>query len=119
MQNVRVHLALPKPSLFVRDHKYPSAPVTLTLQPCRALDEGQINAIVYTVSSSVAGLPSGNVTVIDQAGRLQTQSDGTGRDLNVAQLKYASEVENRYQRGPPPPPPCCGPARARWRSCPG
>ncbi|MFI8415758.1 flagellar basal-body MS-ring/collar protein FliF [Serratia sp. NPDC078593] len=98
VQNARVHLALPKPSLFVREQKSPSASVTLSLQPGRALDDGQINAIVYMVSSSVAGLPPGNVTVVDQAGRLLTQSDGTGRDLNAAQLKYANEVENRYQR---------------------
>ncbi|WP_413480916.1 flagellar basal-body MS-ring/collar protein FliF [Serratia proteamaculans] len=98
VQNARVHLALPKPSLFVREQKSPSASVTLTLQAGRALDDGQINAIVYMVSSSVAGLPPGNVTVVDQSGRLLTQSDGTGRDLNAAQLKYAGEVENRYQR---------------------
>lgn len=98
VQNARVHLALPKPSLFVREQKNPSASVTLTLQPGRSLDDGQINAVVYMVSSSVAGLPPGNVTVVDQAGRLLTQSDGTGRDLNAAQLKYANEVENRYQR---------------------
>lgn len=98
VQNARVHLALPKPSLFVREQKAPSASVTLTLQPGRALDDGQINAVVYMVSSSVAGLPPGNVTVVDQAGRLLTQSDGTGRDLNAAQLKYANEVETRYQR---------------------
>lgn len=98
VQNARVHLALPKPSLFVREQKSPSASVTLTLQSGRALDDGQINAIVYLVSSSVAGLPPGNVTVVDQAGRLLTQSDGAGRDLNAAQLKYANEVENRYQR---------------------
>lgn len=98
MKNARVHLALPTPSLFVREQKAPSASVTLSLQPGRALDEGQINAVVNMVSSSVAGLPPGNVTLVDQAGRLLTQSDGTGRDLNAAQLKYASEVENRYQR---------------------
>ncbi|VTR43139.1 Flagellar M-ring protein [Serratia fonticola] len=78
VQNARVHLALPKPSLFVREQKNPSASVTLTLQPGRTLDDGQINAVVYMVSSSVAGLPPGNVTVVDQAGRLLTQSDGTG-----------------------------------------
>lgn len=98
MQTARVHLALPKPSLFVREQKQPSASVTLNLQPGRALDEGQINAIVYMVSSSVAGLPAGNVTVVDQGGHLLTQSDGTGRDLNATQLKYANEVESRIQR---------------------
>ncbi|MBQ0956813.1 flagellar basal-body MS-ring/collar protein FliF [Serratia symbiotica] len=98
VQNARVHLALPKPSLFVREQKSPSASVMLTLQPGRALDDGQISAIVYLVSSSVAGMPPGNVTVVDQSGRLLTQSDGTGRDLNAAQLKYTNEVETRFQR---------------------
>ncbi|KFK93574.1 MULTISPECIES: flagellar basal-body MS-ring/collar protein FliF [unclassified Serratia (in: enterobacteria)] len=98
VHKARVHLALPKPSLFVREQKAPSASVTLSLQPGRTLDDGQINAIVHMVSSSITGLPAANVTVVDQAGRLLTQPDGNGRDLNTAQLKYASEVENRYQR---------------------
>ncbi|WP_439212281.1 flagellar basal-body MS-ring/collar protein FliF [Duffyella gerundensis] len=98
VKNVRVHLAMPKPTLFVREQKAPSASVTLNLQPGRALDEGQISAIVHMVSSSVAGLPPGNVTVVDQTGRLLTRSDSEGRDLNDMQLKYASEVENRYQQ---------------------
>lgn len=96
--NVRVHLAMPKPSLFVREQKSPTASVTLALQPGRALDDGQINAIVYMVSSSVAGLPPASVTVVDQTGRLLTQSDSAGRDLNAAQLKFTNEVENRFQR---------------------
>ncbi|MBT9185091.1 MULTISPECIES: flagellar basal-body MS-ring/collar protein FliF [Pectobacterium] len=98
VQNARVHLAIPKPSLFVREQKSPSSSVTLTLQPGRALDEGQINSIVYMVSSSVAGLPPDNVTVVDQTGRLLTQAGGSGRDLNAAQLKYSNEVEAMYQR---------------------
>lgn len=98
VQNARVHLAIPKPSLFVREQKSPSASVTLALQPGRALDEGQINSIVYMVSSSVSGLPPDNVTVVDQTGRLLTQAGGSGRDLNAAQLKYSNEVEAMYQR---------------------
>lgn len=98
VKNARIHLAMPKPTLFVREQKSPSASVTLNLQPGRALDEGQISAIVHMVSSSVAGLPPGNVTVVDQSGRLLTRSDAAGRDLNDAQLKYATEVESRYQQ---------------------
>ncbi|MDH2066285.1 flagellar basal-body MS-ring/collar protein FliF [Pantoea sp. GD03673] len=98
VKSARVHLAMPKPTLFVREQKSPSASVTLTLQPGRALDEGQIQAIAHMVSSSVAGLPPGNVTVVDQTGRLLTRSDSAGRDLNDAQLKYSSEVEARYQQ---------------------
>ncbi|MCX8956311.1 flagellar basal-body MS-ring/collar protein FliF [Erwinia psidii] len=98
VKNVRVHLAMPKPTLFVREQKSPTASVTLNLQPGRALDLGQVSAIVHMVSSSVAGLPPGNVTIVDQAGHLLTQSDNAGRDLNDAQLKYANDVESRYQQ---------------------
>ncbi|EHG7583718.1 MULTISPECIES: flagellar basal-body MS-ring/collar protein FliF [Citrobacter] len=98
VKRARVHLAMPKPSLFVREQKSPSASVTVNLEPGRALDEGQISAVVHLVSSAVAGLPPGNVTLVDQGGHLLTQSNTSGRDLNDAQLKYASDVEGRIQR---------------------
>ena len=97
LKSARVHLAMPKPTLFVREQKAPSASVTVNLQPGRALDEGQISAVVHLVSSAVAGLPPGNVTLVDQAGRLLTKSNTGDRDLNDAQLKYATDVENRIQ----------------------
>ncbi|QMA47827.1 flagellar M-ring protein FliF [Citrobacter freundii] len=98
VKRARVHLAMPKPSLFVREQKSPSASVTVNLEPGRALDEGQISAVTHLVSSAVAGLPPGNVTLVDQAGHLLTQSNTSSRDLNDAQLKYASDVEGRVQR---------------------
>ncbi|WP_435926927.1 flagellar basal-body MS-ring/collar protein FliF [Dryocola sp. BD613] len=98
VKSARVHLAMPKPSLFVREQKSPSASVTLNLQPGRAIDEGQVSAVVHMVSSAVAGLPPGNVTLVDQGGHLLTQSNTAGRDLNDAQLKYSADVESRYQR---------------------
>lgn len=97
LKSARVHLAMPKPTLFVREQKAPSASVTVNLQPGRALDEGQISAVVHLVSSAVAGLPPGNVTLVDQTGRLLTKSNTGERDLNDAQLKYATDVENRIQ----------------------
>ncbi len=98
VKSARVHLAMPKPSLFVREQKSPSASITVNLAPGRAMDEGQISAVVHLVSSAVAGLPPGNVTLVDQSGRLLTQSNTSGRDLNDAQLKYAADVEGRVQR---------------------
>jgi len=98
VKRARIHLAMPKPSLFVREQKLPSASVTLNLEPGRALDEGQVNAIVHMVSSAVAGLPPGNVTLVDQAGHLLTRSETPGRALNDTQLNYATDVESRYQR---------------------
>ncbi|MEX3021589.1 flagellar basal-body MS-ring/collar protein FliF [Kluyvera sp. STS39-E] len=98
VKSARVHLAMPKPSLFVREQKSPSASITVNLEPGRALDEGQISAVVHLVSSAVAGLPPGNVTLVDQGGHLLTQSNTNARDLNDAQLKYTADVEARVQR---------------------
>lgn len=97
VKQARVHLAMPKPTLFVREQKAPSASVTLNLEPGRALDEGQVNAIVHMVSSAVAGLPPGNVTLVDQGGHLLTKSDTSGRALNDSQLNYTTDVESRFQ----------------------
>lgn len=98
VRHARVHLAIPKPSLFVREQKTPTASVTLTLHAGRALDDGQISAISYMVASAVPDLPPANVTVVDQNGRLLTQNGETGQGLNAAQLKYTSEIEADYQR---------------------
>lgn len=98
VKSARVHLAMPKPSLFVREQKSPSASITVNLEPGRALDEGQISAVVHLVSSAVAGLPPGNVTLVDQGGHLLTQTNTSARDLNDAQLKYTADVEGRVQR---------------------
>jgi flagellar M-ring protein FliF len=93
--NARVHLALPKPSVFVRDQQKPTASVLLTLQPGRALDQGQVSAIVHLVASSVPELPTSNVTVVDQNGNLlsDTSKAAGGKQLDPNQLKYVDQVQ--------------------------
>lgn len=98
VESARVHLALPKPSLFVRDQKKPSASVILTLQRGRSIDEAQVSAIVHMVSSSVPDLDPKSVTVVDQKGNLLSAAGGSSRGLDVSQLKYTQEIEQTYQR---------------------
>ncbi|MDR5615826.1 flagellar basal-body MS-ring/collar protein FliF [Arsenophonus sp.] len=98
VQRARVHLAIPKPSLFVREQKDPTASVTLNLQNGRKLDDGQVAAIVHMISSSVSGLSGNNVTIVDQSGNLLTQPEGISRDLNLTQLNYVQSIENRYKK---------------------
>ncbi len=98
VQRARVHLAIPKPSLFVREQKDPTASVTLNLQNGRKLDDGQVAAIVHMISSSVSGLSGNNVTIVDQSGNLLTQPEGISRDLNLTQLNYVQSIENRYKQ---------------------
>lgn len=94
----RVHLAIPKPSVFVKEQQKPSASVVLSLQGGRMLDSAQVSAIVHLISSSVPQLSDKNVTVVDQNGTLLSAShNGTnGEGLDANQLKYVQQVEQGY-----------------------
>ncbi|ENZ0346578.1 flagellar basal-body MS-ring/collar protein FliF [Morganella morganii] len=98
VQTARVHLAIPKPTLFVREQKSPTASVTVGLLPGRALDEGQISAIVHMVSGSVSGLTSSNVIIVDQAGRLLTNNDNSQQSVSTSQMRMTQETEARLKQ---------------------
>ncbi|MFD1215478.1 flagellar basal-body MS-ring/collar protein FliF [Microbulbifer celer] len=93
----RVHLSMAKPSVFIREREPAKASVILTLAAGRVLGEGQANAIVHLVSSSVPDLSAENVTLVDQNGRLLSQP-GTAEDrLDGTQLEYVQTLENSYR----------------------
>ena len=96
IQSARVHLATPKPSMFVREQKKPTASVTVNLLQGRTLDDSQVVAITHLISSAVTGLAAESVTIVDQRGNLLTQSGLRG--LQTAHLKYTSEIETDYQQ---------------------
>lgn len=98
VEAARVHLALPKPSLFVRDQQKPSASVVITLYHGRALDDGQVSAIAHLVSSSVPELSAKNVTIVDQSGNLLSTPASGNRGMDASQLKYSQEIEQSYIR---------------------
>ncbi len=75
VREARVHLALPKPSAFTRQKEPASASVVLQLHSGGALDQGQVDAIVHLVASSIPGLPPERVTVVDQYGRMLSNID--------------------------------------------
>ncbi len=100
IESARVHLAMGKQSVFMREQQKPSASVLVNLYPGRVLDSRQVNAIMHLVSSSVPNLPVSNVTVVDQQGNLLSRTDeadiSTG--LNPNQLKYLQTLEQSYIR---------------------
>ncbi len=95
VESARVHLAIPRPSVFVRESQKPSASVLVTLYPGRSLDAGQVTGMVNLISSSVPELAARNVTVVDQNGNLLSGPSGdSGRmALDASQLKYLHQVE--------------------------
>ena len=98
VESARVHLAIPKPSVFIRDKQTPSASVLVNLHPGRGLDSNQVQSIVHLVASSVPEMQPGSVTVVDQSGNLFTsKSDNPSmRGLNSNQLDYIRQMEAYY-----------------------
>ncbi|WP_269532396.1 flagellar basal-body MS-ring/collar protein FliF [Chitinimonas sp. BJYL2] len=95
--SARVHLAMPKQTVFLREQQKPTASVLLTLHPGRTLDGSQIAGIVHLVSSSVPDLPVKNVTVVDQDGNLLSNSPdflgGGNGSLNQRQMALVHQQE--------------------------
>jgi flagellar M-ring protein FliF len=84
VREARVHLALPKPSAFTRQKEPASASVVLDLRSGAALEQNQVNAIVHLVAGSIPGLPTANVTVVDQFGRMLSNPDPNSEDARGA-----------------------------------
>ena len=100
VQTARVHLAMPKNTVFVREQQKPTASVLLNLHPGRSLDQQQVSAIVHLVASSVPDLPAKNVTVVDQDGNLLSSTDkqANANTLDASQLKYVQELQQGIAR---------------------
>ncbi len=98
IQGARVHLALPERTAFLRDTQPPRASVFLQLATGRALDRGQVDAIVNLVSSSVPGMARQDVTVVDQMGRLLSRgSDDSTLIMSDRELEHRVQIENLYR----------------------
>ena len=100
VQSARVHLALPNQNGFFREQQKPSASVLVSLHPGRILDRAQLAGIVHLVASSVPELAPSAVSVLDDTGKLLSQSpDSTaGAEINAQQLLYVQQLEQQYSR---------------------
>lgn len=98
VQSARVHLATPKQSVFVRDRTPPKASVVLAPYPGRAVSASQVQAIVHLVSSSVPYLAPDHVTVVDNVGKLMTESATEQKlGLTSAQEQHKQHLEEVYR----------------------
>ena len=97
VQSARVHLAVPKTTVFLGKKQQPSASVLLQLYAGRSLTESQVAAIVHLVGSSIPDLEPSQVTVVDQSGKLlNSPEDASELGLSARQLDYVRKVEESY-----------------------
>src|SRR5471030_2797615 len=91
----RVHLAIPKSSVFVRDERKPSASVLVELYSGRSLEPGQVLAIINLVATSVPELSKSQITVVDQKGNLLSdQAENSELTQAGKQFDYSRRMES-------------------------
>ena len=100
VESARVHLAIPKPSVFLREQQKPTASALVNLHPGQTLDRAQVSGIVHLIASSVAELPVSGVSVLDQNGNLLTNNSDHSGDpqLDPGQLAYLHQTEQSYNK---------------------
>ncbi|GAA3531241.1 flagellar basal-body MS-ring/collar protein FliF [Nocardioides daeguensis] len=82
-----VHLAIPKKEVFTDEQDPPTASVLIDTEPGTALDDGQVQAIVHLVASSIDGLEPKNVTLTDATGKLLTTDDSADGGVGAASAR--------------------------------
>ena len=95
IESVRVHLATPERSVFVRDSSAPSASVMLRLASGRSLSQRQVEAIVNLVSGSVPGMTADAVRVVDQNGRLLSSKEDGEREGLSLQREFEAKLQEQ------------------------
>ena len=97
VSSARVHLALPNQNGFFREQQKPSASILVSLHPGQSLDRTQLAGIVHLVASSVPELLPSAVSVLDDTGKLLSQSPDAG-GTDAEQLQYVQRIEQQYSR---------------------
>jgi flagellar M-ring protein FliF len=101
VESARVHLVIPKDTLFLKDKPQGKASVVLKIKKSRSLTPAQVQGIVHLVSSSVEQVPPENVVVVDLEGNmLSGERDGTQEIMASSnafrhKMKIENDLENK------------------------
>jgi flagellar M-ring protein FliF len=98
VKGARVHLAVPKSSLFVEDKRPASASVILELAPGMTLGKSQVRSIVELVAGAVPGMEPERVNVVDNQGRVlnrYTEDLVGGQDSAEYQQTFEQILRNK------------------------
>ncbi len=96
IENARVHLALPARAIFRRDQSVAKAAVTIQPVPGRKPGKSTVRGIQELVAAAVSDLSLANVSVIDAAGRVISDTVPRGGTENV-QPQEKTAVQKFYE----------------------
>ncbi len=96
VESARVHIVLPKKSVFLEEEEPARASVVLKIRGGASLSNAQAQGIVHLVASSVPGLSAERITIVDTSGKILA---GAGKDAHKAGLSPEQwEYQTRYEK---------------------
>ena len=97
--SARVHIVMPRHSMFVRDRKEPTASIYLKTRRGFGLDKKQIRGIQHLASNAVEGLKTNQISIIDSEGRLLTEIETTNEAMKHSKesLIYKRQIEKNLE----------------------
>ena len=94
VKTASVQLAIPKDTVFVSEKTDPTASVFIATDNGVTLGDDQVQAIVHLTSSSIDGMKTSDVSVVDAQGHVLS---ATGVDVAGSGSKRASDYEGRVR----------------------
>jgi len=100
VESAKVHLAIPDKSLFVEEEKQTTASVVLKLKSGSSLKKSQVDGIVRLLASSVEGLTTAGITVIDAHGNVLSKNfdKNIPAQLTSSELELQKESEKKLEK---------------------
>jgi len=101
VEEAKVHIVLPEPSLFVSENKPATASVLLKLKPYAEMNPEKVRSIIYFLTHSVEGLSPDNVTVIDVYGHLLSEGivDGENSKFLTSKLTTTQmDIKQKFEK---------------------
>ncbi|HPC47087.1 MAG TPA: flagellar basal-body MS-ring/collar protein FliF, partial [Deltaproteobacteria bacterium] len=95
----RVHIAMPKESIFIEDEKPAKASIVIKTRPGMHMGPSKVQGIVYLVEKSVRGLDPENISIVDIRGRVlyEGKKDSESVALASDRLEFKKAVEVQLQ----------------------
>lgn len=97
VEQARVHLTLPKESIFLDKQQPAKASVLLKLRPGAEVSQPKVLAITNLLASAVEGLAPEAVSVVDMNGNLLNRprraSDSSGSEITAESLEVRQQLE--------------------------
>jgi len=96
VEAARVHIVIPEKSIFKDEEKETTASVVLKLRSGNSLPKESVTSILNLVSSSVEGLESNKISLLDSRGRLLSKNEDENSLILATSKQY--ELKNSVEK---------------------